>query len=95
LTDINVTGRYNIREDNVVVIDLVAATKEFGFFANQNISECSFQKVGHDRRCVGHQQQPWSQCSIMKLAVQKSTETCFIHNQGLTSTGILAKKLYH
>ncbi len=89
--EFEITGRHNVREDNMVIIDLVAATKEFGFFANQNISECSFQKVGHDQRCVGHQQQPWSQCSIMKVDVVTSNEGCFIQNKGLTLTGILAK----
>ncbi len=94
--EFEITGRYNVREDNMVIIDLVATTQEFGFYASPNISECSFQKVGHDHKCVSNQAQSWrSQCTSMKLAVQTSTDACFIQNNGLTLTGMLAKILCH
>jgi hypothetical protein len=76
----------------MVIIDLVAETKEFGFSANQTIAECSFQKDGHLQKCVSNQQQPWSDCSGMKLAVIAFKDGCFIQNKGLALTGILAKK---
>ncbi len=82
-----------MREDYVVTIDPVAATQEFGFFASQNISECSFQKVGRDQKCVINQHETWSPCSSMKLAVQTFTKACIIQNKGLKLTGILAKIL--
>jgi hypothetical protein len=75
----------------MVIIDVVATPQEFGVLASQNISECSFQKVGHDQICVGHPQHPRTQCSSMKLALQAYSDTCFINNNGLTLTGILAK----
>ncbi len=84
------TARFNIREDNVVVIDLVTAQEKFGFYASQNISECSFRK--NARECVSMQQQTWSECSDMKLAVIAFKDSCFIQNKGLALTGILAKK---
>jgi hypothetical protein len=91
LTDFEITEKYNVREDNMVIIDLVATMQGFGFSSSQNISECSFQKVGHDQRCVSNQQQTWSQCSSMKLAVQTFAEACIIQNKGLTLTGSLGK----
>ena len=72
----------------MVIID-VAASKIFGFYTNMTIYECSFQKVGHDQKCVSNQ--AWSPCASMKLAVLASNEACYIHNTGLTLNGILAK----
>jgi hypothetical protein len=93
LAEFEITGRYNVREDNMVIIDLDWAPKKFGFIASQNISECSFQKVGHDQKCVSNQ--TWSQCASMKLAVLASNKGCFFENKGLTLSGIFAKILCH
>jgi hypothetical protein len=78
----------------MVIIDSVATTKQFGFFANVSISECSFQKVGRDQKCVSNQEKTHCLCSNMKLEVQTYNKACFIQNNGLTLEGILAKILY-
>ncbi len=93
MTDFYVTARQNIREDNMVIIDTVATTKGFGFYTNVHISECSFQKAGHDQKCVSNQKEIKSLCSNIKLEVTNGA--CFIQNNGLTFTGILIKKILH
>jgi hypothetical protein len=92
--EFEITGRKNVREDNMVLVDLDVA-QLFGFYASQNISECSIQKDGHDQRCVGRQQETWIQCPSMKLAVLSSNESCFFQYTRLTLIGMLAKILCH
>ncbi len=93
--EFDITGRYNVREDNMVIFDLVTAHEKFGFYANVHISKCSFQKVGQNQKCVSNQQQTWSPCSSMKLAVLAFNNGCFIQSNRLTLIGILAKILCH
>ncbi len=72
----------------MVIIDPVAKTQKFGFYVNKIITKCSFQKDdGLDQRCASNQQQPWSECSSMKLAVLAFNEACFIQSNGLTFKG--------
>jgi hypothetical protein len=86
--EFEITGRYNVREDNMVIIDLV--TKQlFGFYASQNISECSFQKVGQNQKCVRNQMYTIGQCSQMELDVLTNKKACYIQNKGLKLKGIL------
>jgi hypothetical protein len=86
--EFEITGRYNVREENTVIIDPIATTKEFGFYVIGSISECSFQQDGHDQKCLSNQEQTSRLCSNMKLDVLISNKACFIQNKGLTFKGI-------